>query len=174
MQKSTLTSCLALAAAFGVGMAAAPFSLDSDLGLRSKAVIAQSSGADSDAGATTEPTGADGSGPGVADERATAATGGVSDETEESVYEILGTTKSEAESADMQTSASSQYGPLDGYQTEVERGNLDAAAEALAAIAEDPVTEKMVTEVNDKLGVETTLSAQQIAEAAAEKQDSSN
>jgi hypothetical protein len=109
--------------------------------------------------------------PGVAEERATVRADGTTVEQTESVYEILGTTREEAESADTHTQASAQYGQLDAYQTEVERGNLDAAAENLAAIAEDPITEDMVTEVNTELGVETTLTAKQIADAAARKQD---
>lgn len=90
---------------------------------------------------------------------------------EETIYRILGTTREEAEAADTTTSATAQYGQLAAYQTEVERGNLDAAAEKLAAIAEDPITEDMVSEVNTELGVETTLTAKQIADAAARKQD---
>lgn len=43
----------------------------------------------------------------------------------------------------------------------------------LAAVAEDPITEEMVTEVNTELGVETDLTAKQIADAAARKQDDS-
>lgn len=112
-----------------------------------------------------------GQNPGVAEERATAAATGISPDTEDSVYEILGTTREQAEAADTHTSATAQYGPLAAYQAEVERGNLDAAAENLAAIAEEPVTEEMVTEVNTELGVDTTLTAKQIADAAARKQD---
>jgi hypothetical protein len=160
MQRNrTLTSSLALAAVIGTGMAAAPFAIDNDVRPLPNAALAQ---------------GAGDVGPGVAEERATAKAGSIPDETADSVYETLGTTREEAESADTQTSASSQYGLLDGYQTEVERGNLDAAAESLAAIAEEPITPEVVTEVNTKLGVETTLSAQQIAEAAARKQNGAN
>jgi hypothetical protein len=179
--KRTLTSCLALAAAFGIGVAAAPVALDSDLELHPNAATAQASGGESDSndggdsGNMSEGTaGGAETNPGVAEERATAATTAIPDDTADNVYEILGTTREEAESADMQTSASAQYGPLDGYQTEVERGNLDAAAKALANIADKPITQEMVTEVNTELGVDTTLSDQQIAEAAARKQDGSN
>lgn len=88
----------------------------------------------------------------------------------DSVYELLGTTREEAEQADTHTAASAQYGQLDAYQTAVERGNLDAAADNLAAISERPITEKLVTDVNRELGVETRLTAQQIADVAARKQ----
>ena len=183
----TLTSSLALATVFGISVAGAPFVLDSHLTPLPNAAAAQGGGSGGSGGADngTAGSGGDGTsgaaatgapgqndGPGVAEERATAATGAISEETEENVYEILGTTREEAEAADIQTSASAQYGPLKGYQTEVERGNLDAAAESLAAIAEEPITEEMVTEVNTELGVDTTLTAQQIAETAARKQDS--
>lgn len=198
--KGTLTSCLALAATVGAGLAAAPFAVDSDLQPRPTAAFAQESGSDDsggtgDSGAGTQDDGTAGgdtndsdsgtgdatesgadteSDAGLAEEQATATTGAIPDETADSVYDILGTTREEAEDADMQTSASAQYGPLEGYQTEVERGNLDAAAGSLAAIAKEPITEEMVTEVNTELGVETRLSAQQIAEAAARKQDSAD
>lgn len=115
-----------------------------------------------------------GDGDGFAEERAESNADGVTMESEESVYEILGTTRDEAEAADTHTSATAQYGPLKAYQSEVERGNLDAAAENLAAIAEDPITEEMVTDVNTELGVETTLTAKQIADAAARKQNDSD
>lgn len=88
----------------------------------------------------------------------------------DTVYELLGTTREEAESADTHTVATAQYGQLQAYQAEVERGNLDAAADNLAAISERPITEKLVTDVNRELGVETRLTAQQIADAAARKQ----
>jgi hypothetical protein len=113
-------------------------------------------------------------GDGFAEERAEMKADGVTMESEESVYEMLGTTRDEAEAADTHTSATAQYGPLKAYQAEVERGNLDAAAENLAAIAEHTITEEMVTDVNTELGVETTLTAKQIADAAARKQNDSD
>lgn len=200
MQNRTLTSSLALSAIFGIAVAAAPFALDADLKPLPNAALAQASGGDNGAGdsgagdgeagarddgtaddgmdgiGTDDPveTGAGTDNTGVADERATAAAGSIPDETADSVYEILGTTRAEAEAADTEVSASAQYGPLETYQTEVERGNLDAAAENLAAMAGEPITEEMVTDLNTELGVETTLSDDQIAEAAASKQDSAN
>lgn len=192
MQNRTLTSSLALAAIFGTALAAAPFALDADLKPLPNAALAQASGDDSgtgDSGADDGEAGAQDTGTaeddpietgagtddtGVADERATAAAGSIPAETADNVYEILGTTRTEAEAAGTEVSASAQYGPLESYQTEVERGNLDAAAENLAAVAGEPITEEMVTEVNTELGVETTLSDDQIAEAASSKQDSAN
>jgi len=188
-------SHLSLAAFLAAGLAATPFSLGGDLAVKSQAAIAQSdsSGSGSGSGSGTgsdNGAGSDGStggtdnldsdnaaeteGPGVAEERATARAAAIPDETADNVYEILGTTREEAEAADTTTSATAQYGPLAAYQTEAERGNLDAAAENLAAIAEDPVTEEMVTEVNTELGIETTLTSKQIADAAARKQDGSS
>jgi len=87
----------------------------------------------------------------------------------ETVYDILGTTREKAEGTSHQL-ATAQYGPLESYQTEVERNNLDAAADTLAKVAERPITEKMVTDVHTELGIETDLAAAQIADVAASKQ----
>jgi hypothetical protein len=46
------------------------------------------------------------------------------------------------------------------------RGNLDAAADALAKATDRPITEQLVNYVNNDLGVESTLTANQVAEAA--------
>ncbi|GAB4360604.1 MAG: hypothetical protein Kow00114_14440 [Kiloniellaceae bacterium] len=59
------------------------------------------------------------------------------------------------------------------YEEEATRGNLDAAAEALARATEHPITESFVLFVNNDLGVETTLTAKQVAEVAARKQNAS-
>lgn len=59
------------------------------------------------------------------------------------------------------------------YEEEAERGNLDAATDALARATEHPITEDFVLFVNNDLGVETTLTARQVAEVAARKQDAS-
>jgi len=121
-----------------------------------------------------KPAAAQDSNPGYAEERATMKADGNVVGSNESVYEMLGTTRDKAESATGQTSASAQYGPLETYQTEVERGNLDAAAERLAEVSERPITEKLVTDVNTELGIETTLTAKQIADSAARKQNDSD
>lgn len=120
------------------------------------------------------PAAAQDNSPGYAEERATMKADGNVVGSNESVYEMLGTTRDEAESADTHTTATAQYGLLKAYQAEVESGNLDAAAENLAAISERPITEKLVTDVNTELGIETTLTAKQIADSAAKKQEDSD
>ena len=158
---------LLLASVVAIGVAAVPAAFDTGFALQSNAAAAQT-GSQQETGAQSN-TG--NTGDGFAEERAENRADGVTMESEESVYELLGTTREEAEAADTHTTATAQYGPLKAYQAEVESGNLDAAAENLAAIAEDPITEKMVTDVNTELGIETTLTAKQIADAAAKKQD---
>ncbi|HMA14718.1 MAG: hypothetical protein ACM35H_15280 [Bacteroidota bacterium] len=158
---------LLLASVVAIGVAAVPATFDAGFGLQSNAATAQT-GSQQDTGAQGN-TGS--TGDGFAEERAEDRADGVTMESEESVYEILGTTRQQAEAADTHTSATAQYGPLKAYQAEVERGNLDAAAENLAAVAERPITEEMVTDVNTELGIETTLTAKQIAEVAAKKQE---
>lgn len=194
----TLTSALALAAVIGTGITAAPVALDSDLTPMPNAALAQTSGSDdgsgnsngtsgeagvqddSAAGDTIDDSSADNvvesesENPGGAVSRSTATAAPIPDTTADNVYEILGTTQEDAAAASPETGATASSGPLESYQSEVERGNLDAATTALAEIAEEPITQDMVTEVNAELGVETTLSAQQIAETAAQKQDSVN
>lgn len=86
------------------------------------------------------------------------------------VYEMLGTTPQQAAADQKHFFGTAQYGPLQAYQAAIERGNLDAAAENLAAVAKRPITEKLVTDVNTELGVDTTLTSQQVAEVAARKQ----
>jgi hypothetical protein len=154
---------LLLASFVAAGLVAAPATFGSGLSLQPQSAAAQTD----ESGANT------GVGDGFAEERAERKADGVTMDSEENVYEMLGTTRDEAESADTHTSATAQYGPLKAYQAEVERGNLDAAAENLAAIAERTITEELVTDVNTELGVETTLTAKQIADVAAKKQNDS-
>jgi hypothetical protein len=52
------------------------------------------------------------------------------------------------------------------YENAMVRGNLDAAADALAKATDRPITEQLVNYVNNDLGVESTLTANQVAEAA--------
>ena len=56
------------------------------------------------------------------------------------------------------------------YEDAMERGNLERAAEALAGATQRPITESFVLEVNRDLGIESSLTAQQVAEAASAKQ----
>lgn len=154
---------LVMATIVATGMATAPAAFTSGFILQSNTAAAQTDG--------SAATGVQAGDEGFAAERAERRADGTAVDSHESVYEILGTTRDEAEAADTHTSATAQSGRLAAYQTEVERGNLDAAADNLAAIAERPITEKMVTEVNTELGVETHLTAEQLADAAANKQE---
>lgn len=176
---------LLLASVVAVGVAASPLGFDA-VGLQLQSAAAQTSSQDagaqdgvqgtddlgtgSDVDAVQNPNAEDN---GFAEERIESQADGVTMASEDNVYEILGTTRAEAEAADTHTTATAQYGPLRAYQSEVESGNLDAAAGNLAAIAERPITEQMVNDVHTELGIETTLTAKQIAEVAAEKQEDS-
>lgn len=55
---------------------------------------------------------------------------------------------------------------FDDYENAMVRGNLDAAADALAKATERPITVDLVNYVNRDLGVESNLTANQVAEAA--------
>lgn len=175
---------LLLASFVAAGLAAVPVGFGPAVSLESQSAVAQTSGSQDSGSGGVQQDGQDMTGAqdnnraagddGFAEERAENRADGVTMGAEENVYEILGTTRDEAEAADTHTMATAQYGPLKAYQAEVERGNLDAAAENLAAIAEDPITEEMVTDVNTELGIETTLTAKQIADMAAKKQKDSD
>lgn len=177
--KSPNGSKLLLASFVAAGVAATPATFGSSFNLTPHNAAAQTDGSQDDSDVTsqdrsnaTSQESSQGAGDeGFAVERAERQADGMSMASEESVYEILGTTRDEAEAADTVTSATAQNGSLRAYEAEVERGNLDAAAENLAAIAEHPITEEMVTDVNMELGIETTLTAKQIAETAARKQE---
>lgn len=104
-------------------------------------------------------------------EREPAATHMIPEATTDTVYEMLGTTREEAEAVMIQTRPSTQKGPLVEYQHAVENGNLDRTAAALAAVSNVPITEKLVNDVNLELGVETRLTAQQVANAATGSDD---
>lgn len=56
------------------------------------------------------------------------------------------------------------------YEDAMEQGKLSAAAEALAKATERPITVELVNYVNNDLGVETTLSSSEVADAAAKVQ----
>jgi hypothetical protein len=148
---------LAVATVVATAMAAVPVAFGPAFIPQPNAALAQSN-----AGGT--------SGPGVAEERATERADGTTIPGE-SVYEILGTTAEEVASEEAQVSASTESGPLQAYQHEMESGNLAGASNALAAVANRPITEAMVLNLNNALGIETTLIAKQVAEVAASKQD---
>ena len=154
-------SRLVLATIVATGMAAAPVALDTGHALQLSKAAAQ--------------TGA----PGVAspaDDDAqeysgSAGSWSVDTDNDDNVYRILGTTAEEVASEEVQVSASTESGPLQAYQHEMESGNLAGASNALAAVANRPITEAMVLDLNNALGIETTLIARQVAELAASKQD---
>lgn len=151
---------LVLATVVATGMAAAPVALSPAFMPQSNAASAQT--ADTvEAGVQTN---------GFAEERTEERLTGTADD--DNVYRLLGTTREQAEQADTMMSASTQAGPLKGYQTAVENDNLETAAKNLAAISERPITERLVVDVNTELGVETRLTAKQIADTAAREKDS--
>lgn len=90
------------------------------------------------------------------------------------VFRILGTTQEEVGKEVMSTTATTSAGPLPEYKTAVRRADLERSAEVLAAVSNRPITERLVLELNDALGLETTLTAHQIAAEAAARQDPKN
>jgi len=58
------------------------------------------------------------------------------------------------------------------YESAMVKGNLDAAADALAKATDRPITEDLVNYVNRDLGVESNLTSTQVAKAASEVQKS--
>lgn len=68
-------------------------------------------------------------------------------------------------------SPNSRVGKLAEYERELAEGDLEAAAEALAGAANKGITPDAVKAVNEKMGIETDFTDEEIAEAAAAKQD---
>jgi hypothetical protein len=60
--------------------------------------------------------------------------------------------------------------PFHDYEAAMVRGNLDAAANALAKATDRPITEDLVNYVNRDLGVESNLTSTQVAKAASQVQ----
>ena len=142
---------LVLATVVATGMAAAPVALNPNLTLLPNDAIAQN-------------------GKGYAAERTTESLVPTPLE-EDNVYRLLGTTRDEVQRETQAAGTYTESGPLAEYQHEVESGNLQGAAAALAAVSNRPITQNLVNEVNLELGVETRLTTQQIADAAAASQD---
>jgi len=141
-----------LAAVLATGMAASPVALNGAL-------------AQSDAPAATT-----GSSTGTASEFVDGGAGATRD-AHHNAYRILGTTRDEAMSEMDITSANTESGPFREYQHEVQSNNLEGAAKALAAVSNRPISQDLVNELNTALGLETTLTTEQLANRAAELQD---
>jgi hypothetical protein len=59
---------------------------------------------------------------------------------------------------------------LADYERALRDGNLARASDDLATVSHRPITAKLVTDLNTKLGVQTPLADKQIAKVAAAKQ----
>jgi len=150
---------LTMAAIVATGMAAAPVALSSDSLLAANSVAAQNA-----------QSGSPGADDGTAEDFVDGGAGSTSD-VYENVYLILGTTPDEVRSEVNQVSADANAGPLAEYQSAMRDGNLDEAARVLAAASNRLITEKLVLDLNNSLGVESTLTAKQVADAGLERQD---
>jgi len=150
---------LTMAAIVATGMAAAPVALSSDSLLAANSVAAQNA-----------QSGSPGADDGTAEDFVGGGAGSTSD-VYENVYLILGTTPDEVRSEVNQVSANANAGPLAEYQSAMRDGNLDEAARVLAAASNRLITEKLVLDLNNSLGVESTLTAKQVADAGLERQD---
>jgi len=150
---------LTMAAIVATGMAAAPVALSGDSLLAANSVAAQNA-----------QSGSPGADDGTAEDFVDGGAGSTSD-VYENVYLILGTTPDEVRSEVNQVSADANAGPLAEYQSAMRDGNLDEAARVLAAASNRLITEKLVLDLNNSLGVESTLTAKQVADAGLERQD---
>jgi len=148
-----------MAAIVATVMAAAPVALSSDSLLAANSVAAQNA-----------QSGSPGADDGTAEDFVGGGAGSTSD-VYENVYLILGTTPDEVRSEVNQVSADANAGPLAEYQSAMRDGNLDEAARVLAAASNRLITEKLVLDLNNSLGVESTLTAKQVADAGLERQD---
>lgn len=147
-RKTTLqgASKFAMAAFVATGLAASPFALDAGGQLQANNAYA-----------------------GQAEDYVDGGAGGTTD-VHTNVFRILGTTADEAKRETMERTTSTA-GPLGSYQDALRDGDLDAAADILAAVSNRPISEALVLDVNNALGVETRLTAERIASVAAERQD---
>lgn len=149
-KKTFLGGKLLLATIVATGAAAAPAALDSDLVPQLNSANAADNGfAEERMQERLTPTPVDG----------------------DNIYRLLGTTRDEVQRETAAAGTYTESGPLAEYQHEVESGNLQGAASALAAVSNRPITENLVDEVNRELGVETRLTIQQIADTAAAMQE---
>lgn len=188
------TSRLALAAAFATGLAASPFGLAGDDALNTAAAqtadvnadvdadvdaadadadadvdVEADADLDEDASATSADTGAD------FDAGVETAAEDESGEAEEFVQDpdsrIAGTGSVGISSGEQRFADPASVNIIDSadfqrYREAAESNELEEAGMALDEAADRPVTEDYVAEVNEQLGVQTSLTAEQIAEAA--------
>lgn len=149
------TSHFALAAAFAVGLAVFPFGSANDgfNGAAAQAVSDDDADADGNANAT-DVDGAAEEFPTTGQER----TGAVGSP---------GISSGEQRYADPASVNASDDDPkFRRYREAAESNDVDAAGLALARAADRPVTPDYVAEVHEQLSVRTSLTAEQIAEAA--------
>lgn len=151
------TSRIALVAAFAAGLAATPFGLGGDKLLNNAA--AQTADSSADVSADSD----------VGDE---------SGEAEEFVEDAdsrvggtgsIGVSSGEQRYADPASVNVTDDPDFERYSEAAEDNDLEEAARTLARAADRPVTADYVAEVNEQLGVQTSLTAEQIAEAANEE-----
>ena len=82
---------------------------------------------------------------------------------------LLGVTRSGPDAASWHgVNAASRH--LADYKRALRQGRLAQATDALVAASRRPITEKLVTDLNTDLGVQTPLADRQIAHVAAAKQ----
>lgn len=161
------TSRFALATAIAVGLAAAPFGLDDDKLLNRAAAQTANSPADADAdvGAAADVS---------ADSEVRDESGEAEEFVEDADSRIGGTGSVGVSSGEQRYADPASVNVTDDpdfkrYSEAAEKNDLEEAARALARAADRPVTEDYVAEVNEQLGVQTSLTVEQIAEAANEE-----
>lgn len=168
----------ALAAAVTAGLTAAPWSLSGDFSLNAKVAQAKGDkgggkGGGNGGGKGGGNGGGNGGGKGAGDDTASAdgAPGHNKDDTAKSKGGLGSLSASNASAtAREHAAANSQVGKMRDYETAMANGDLEAAAEALASASNKDITPEVVGEVNKNLGIESSLSDEEVAAAAAAKQ----
>lgn len=174
----------ALAALVTAGLSAAPWSLSGDLSLDSKLVQAKGNGGDKggkgggrDGGGNGGGNGGGkGGGNGAGKDTASAdsedASPGKSKGHDAKSKGGLGSLSASNASATARehAAANSQVGKMRDYEEAMANGDLEAAAEALASAANKDITPEVVNQVNRNMGIESTLTDEEVAAAAAAKQ----
>lgn len=159
------TSRFALAAAVAAGLAVSPFAFDDDRlpnTAAAQTVDGSAAAADDETGGNDEL--------GAANDES-----GAAEEFPSNPRERIGGTGSigissgEQRYADPASVNVSENAEFARYREAAESNDLDEAGLALSGAADRPVTADYVEAVNDQLGVQTSLTAEQIAEAANEE-----